>query len=408
LLAVAIVAIVAGLVLLWQSPHRNDLATFGSLVLAIIALAGPLIVYLAKVRPQREAGQGRTLDAADLLAGAVEDQWTGEASDRGLLQPGPIPVRWATPSQPYAGPVSAAAGSRRFPRLPHMAAVGPGQLREGQISDLHAVYSGLGSGRLVIVGAPGSGKTGAAVLLVLDALEYRRQLTEDEDRHRVPVPVMFTLDGWDPNTQGVKDWLAERLNQTYPQFVAKRAAAKLVKAGKLAVILDGLDEIPGKLRPVALRALNDQADFRIVVLARSSEMLAAAHQDFLLGAAALELQDIDASDAADYLTNVQVDPAPPAWRELTDRLRSVPDSPIAKALSRPLGLTLVRDTYRSRDELRELLDFCDAPDRDVSREDIEDHLLDRVLPAATRGDTAVQPADRAPCPVLHRCADEPR
>jgi hypothetical protein len=381
-LAVAIVAIVAGLVWLWRSPHRNDLATFGSLVLAIVALPSPLIVYLAKVRSRGEASQGRALDAAaDLLAGAVEDQWTREATDRGLLQPEPIPVRWETPSKPYAGPGWVAEDSRLFPRLPQLAAVGQGQLREGQISDLHTVYGGPGSGRLVIVGAPGSGKTGAAVLLVRDALKYRRQLKK-KDRRLVPVPVMFTLDGWDPNKQRVKDWLAERLKQTYPQFTAKRDAAKLVKAGKLAVILDGLDEIPGQLQPLVLRALSDQADFRIVVLARSSEMLAATQQDFLLGAAALELQDIDGSAAADYLTRVQVYPAPPAWRELTDRLRSVPDSPIAKALSRPLGLTLVRDTYRARDEVRELLDFCDAPGRDVSREDIEDHLLDRVLHAA--------------------------
>jgi hypothetical protein len=51
-------------------------------------------------------------------------------------------------------------------------------------------------------------------------------------------------------------------------------------------------------------------------------------------------------------------------------------------LSSPLTLTLVRDTYRSGDDIREFLDYCNAADRIVSREDIVDHLLDRVLPAA--------------------------
>jgi hypothetical protein len=67
----------------------------------------------------------------------------------------PIPVRWERPSQPVAGPVSAAVGSRQFAPLPGLVAVRQGRLREGGLGDLHAVYGGLGSGRMVIVGAPG-------------------------------------------------------------------------------------------------------------------------------------------------------------------------------------------------------------------------------------------------------------
>ena len=88
-------------------------------------------------------------------------------------------------------------------------------------------------------------------------------------------------------------------------------AAELVKAAKIAVILDGLDEIAEELRPAALRALSQQADFRVVVLGRSDEMAAAAQQGFLQGAVALELQDVDPAAAADYLTRVQLDPPPP-------------------------------------------------------------------------------------------------
>ena len=106
--------------------------------------------------------------------------------------------------QPVAGPVSAAAGSRQFPPLPGLKAVRQGQLREGGLRDLHAIYGGLGSGRMVIVGAPGAGKSGAAVLLILAALRHREQVPED--RPLVPVPVMFTLHGWDPNNRPVQDW----------------------------------------------------------------------------------------------------------------------------------------------------------------------------------------------------------
>jgi hypothetical protein len=52
-------------------------------------------------------------------------------------------------------------------------------------------------------------------------------------------------------------------------------------------------------------------------------------------------------------------------------------------LSNPLTLTLVRDTYREGDSVRDLLEFCDTTGT-ISREAVEDYLLDRVLPQAYR------------------------
>ena len=100
-------------------------------------------------------------------------------------------------------------------------------------------------------------------------------------------------------------------------------------------------------------------------------MAAATSQEFLQGAVVLELQDVGPKVAADYLTRVQRHPAPAGWGELTDRLRHAPGSPIARALSLPLTLTLVRDTYRGGDDVGELLDFCDADGQGTSRESIE-------------------------------------
>ena len=388
--AVAVVAIVAGTIWLlyavYRSPHSHDLESFVALAISVGTVAAGWIGWTWRARTkQGDAALGAAeLDhPTEMLAGAVKDQWTRAAADRGLLEPEPIPVVWQKPSLPVAGPVSAAVGSKRFPPLPGLAAVGQQRLRAGQIRDLHAVYGGLGSGRLVITGAAGAGKSGAAVLLVLAALKHRDQVAGD-DRRRVPVPVMFTVHGWDPNTQRVQDWIVTQLQQTYPLFAGKSGtkAAALLAEGKVAVILDGLDEIPRELRPAALRALSQQATFRVIILARSDEMAEAASHGLLEGAAAVELQGIDPVTAAEYLTRIQLDPAPSGWRELTGRLRRTPDSSIAQALSSPLTLTLVRDTYRGGDDIRELLDFCDDIDRHVSREDIVGHLLDRVLPAA--------------------------
>jgi hypothetical protein len=133
---------------------------------------------------------------------------------------------------------------------------------------------------------------------------------------------------------------------------------------------------------VVLRALSQQATFRLVLLTRSAEMADAAAQALLQGAAAIELQSIDPGAAVGYLTRTQLDPPPQGWHELASRLRQEPGSPLARALSNPLMLTLVRDTYRAGDDVGGLLGLRDAAGHPASSEDIAGHLLDRVLPAA--------------------------
>ena len=203
----------------------------------------------------------------------------------------PIPVTWGRPSLPLAGPVAAAAGSRRFDPAAGIDTDQGGPAGSGpDHDDLHAVYGGLRSGRLVIAGPPGSGKSGAAVLLVLAALKHRDQVRAEDRRVKVPVPVLFTAQDWDPRRQPVKEWLTGRLQETYPLFAGRTGAENaggLIDAGKMTVILDGLDEIAEELRPVALQALN-QASFRVVVLSRTAEMASAASQRGVLQGAAAD------------------------------------------------------------------------------------------------------------------------
>ncbi len=221
-------------------------------------------------------------------------------------------------------------------------------------------------------------------MLILAALAHREGLSGPE-RSRAPVPVMFTAHGWDPNAQRIEDWLVRRLRETYPLFAGRDGscrAAGLFATGKLAVILDGLDEIPAVLRPVAFRALNEQATFRLVLLARGTELADAAAEHTLDGAVAVELQKVDPLSAASYLTRVQRDPAPRGWQELVGHLRSNPGGALARALNSPLTLTLIRDTYRAGDDVGELLELSDGACQHVPSGAIMEHLLDRVLPAA--------------------------
>ena len=394
---VIVVVTAVGLYLVARSPHRADLEGFAGLAISVVGVAAGWIAWVWRPRSRQASGivSGPELEGpADLLAVAVGKQWKEAAGGRGLLEPALIPVRWQRPGKPVAGPPADAAASKQFAPLPGIAAVNAKRLRAGQVGELHQLYGGLGSGRLVITGKAGSGKSGAAVLLILAALDHRRSLS-DSDRAHVPVPVMFTFHGWDPSNQKAHDWLAERLSQTYPMLEGRRGrgtAGSLLSDGRIAVILDGLDEIPKDMRPVALKALSQQATFRLILLTRSDEMAEATEHEILQGAAAIELQDIDARTAAAYLKRTQPHPPPQGWHKLISYLPRQSDSPLAQALKNPLMLTMVRDTYHPGDDAGELLDLCGVTGHAASSEDITNHLLDRVLPTAY----AQQPGEPPP------------
>jgi hypothetical protein len=72
----------------------------------------------ARIRHGTETVEATELDSVhDLLARAVENQWTRAATDRGPPQPRPIAVRWQRPSLPtvttYCGPIAQSAESAR-------------------------------------------------------------------------------------------------------------------------------------------------------------------------------------------------------------------------------------------------------------------------------------------------------
>lgn len=323
-------------------------------------------------------------EVTDQLAMAIRHQWEDAANDRRLLRPHSLPIRWRRCTEPVAGPVAAAgvsddgdASFAALDRLDHTAALA---LAEGGRRELYRVYGGLPSGRLVIVGGPGAGKSSAAIMLLLDALRHREQ-APDADRYRIPVPVMFNLAGWDPETIPVRDWLITELAADFRMFRGRKGrnrAAELFRAGRLAVFLDGLDEIPEPLRPRALQALSEQAAFRLVLLTRTRELAAAATQHVLVGAVALELLPLRPGDAAEHLLRPLREPASSAWQSVATALTGTADSPLSQALTTPLVVGLLRDVYPSTGQVDELLDTARFPEPDA----IIDHLLDHAIIAA--------------------------
>jgi hypothetical protein len=387
-----IVAVVVGLVALVfyrQEPNDSFNQLLGTLLAVVTPAAGAAVFWwrLTKVKslPLERA--------ADELAEQLSRQWKKAAAEQELVSPS-LPVKWQWSRRQVTGPVANAVGElggKQFASLPKMADVTEKQLCSGSLHDLLGVYGGLSSGRLVILGELGAGKSAAGILLLLDALAHRAALPA-ENRTRTPVPVLVSPHGWDPTNETFSEWLANRLKRDYALLLApeygKDAVVRLIEHGRLAVILDGLDEMPEALRAEALHAMDKQATtFRLVVLTRSEELVAAVRSGgHLRGAAALELLPIDSEQAAEYLASCQVHPLPAPWQRLTDHLQEHPDGVLAQALSTPLMLAVVRDTYGSEVEVHAPIDVDELIDvnnyRFGNREAVENYLHDRLLTAA--------------------------
>lgn len=361
-----------------DSAPRGELSTFGQFALA--ALTAVLVLWDLVARWFAPATPVNVDEIADELATAIRRQWDQVALDRGLMQPAPLPIRWRRSQEAIAGPPSTATSSRDgqagFDPLPGLERVTSGMLRSGGRTALHRVYGGVASGRVVIVGRSGSGKSSAAVLLLLDALRYREQASPD-DRARIPVPVVFTLADWDPSTS-FGDWLAGKLCEL-SMFSGSQGAVRarqLIEDRRIAVFLDGLDEIPADMQPQVLRSLSSQCTLRLVLLTRTEEMVQAAQHNPLIGAVALELLPLRPNDVAHYLLSPLTAPPPQAWVRLAAALTRT--SVIAAALNRPLTVSLVRDAYTPDAPVDELLDT----QKFARPQDITDHLVDHAVAAA--------------------------
>jgi hypothetical protein len=276
--------------------------------------------------------------------------------------------------------VSETASPLRFDPLPGFARTTQARIRQGGLEQIHSLYGGLASGRLIIVGAAGSGKTSAAIMLVLTSLKHRANLPESA-RAVAPIPVLLNLSVWNPISTRLVSWAAKSLSETYLPYspVSASQMEEFVYGGQVALILDGLDEMPAALRAKAIQALNEQAaTIRIVLLSRSVELVESSTRQVLASAAAIELVPVSARDVIRYLSSTQLPSMRGRWDELIEHLRTNPSGPLAQALSTPLMLSLLRETYDTLGEPQRLFAGASPP----VTADIEEVLLEELVTAA--------------------------
>jgi hypothetical protein len=376
------VILVLGLVLLAAGPlwvAREILtssdpvssATLWAGLLAPVAIAVPVIT-LALPRlwqsPARlEPSPGPTLDA---LAQALTTRWQEAANRDGLLTPAPIPLNWS----PVSGTPTAPGAFSPLPGVQEMSQrvfnLG------GRLEHLYRLYGSTRTGRLVVSGAPGSGKTASSILLCLHALDQR---SRSDVPTSLPVPVILDLGEWDPASESTTDWLIRKMTEVFPPLQAPSGAKELlaiVHAGQVAFLLDGFDEIPEAVQPKVMRALN-RAPARIVVFSGSDALERVGKRARLSGAVVVRLDPVDGNDAADYLERALDRPGPSEHPQLLRAMRDPGQDQFTQDLRTPLSITLLRDTLDTNEDIAYLLNQAGESSPEVAR-----YLMGLLIPAA--------------------------
>ncbi|MGW1941666.1 hypothetical protein [Streptomyces goshikiensis] len=360
--------------MLFAGQERSSLiATVGAYFLGALAVALPILERL--LRPQRLPVLDPVAEA-DELARTVGAQWSAEARTRGLREPRVVPLTWSASARQVADEpdrVYPAAGPGRISRIAL-----DGRLDHGFDDALLVLAEGYGripSGRLVVLGEPGTGKTVLAILLTLGLLGRR------QDGTRTKVPVLLSASSWDPVRQTLQGRLVESLAATY--YAGRPEIPQLLlDEGLLLPVLDGLDEIPESGRRTAVQAVNRYVgdDRPVVLTCRTTEYedVVAGGAPVLLRAPVVEVHPVSVTDATAYLEGVDW-PTGTDWGRVVTHLRDGARSPVHEALSTPLMLSLARMVYgRLGGDPSVLLDASQFDCRHA----IEDHLSDQVVDAA--------------------------
>ncbi|MEY9842137.1 NACHT domain-containing protein [Streptacidiphilus sp. EB103A] len=328
--------------------------------------------------PRPDSASGLS-EASKLLATRVEEQWRDEWERRGLhLSSSSLAVSFRNADVGRFDHWANIRGTPPDTDPPPLELV-------GRVEQIALAYRSVPSGRMVVLGEAGSGKTVLAMRLVLDLL-----------RSRVPgdrVPVIFGLGSWNPAITTLRAWLCDQLVRDYPGLAAPAAngtslARTLVKGGRILPVLDGFDEIASDLQPTALRRLN-ATSLPLLMTSRPEEYAEAAKMSVLSAAAGIKLDPLRPGDFADYLRRTSQPGADDklhstTWEPVLAQLGGDSPSPgaknVAEALATPLMVALARTAYRdiSGNGPEELLDIG----KFKSPEALQRHLLAAFIPAA--------------------------
>ncbi|KUO03135.1 NACHT domain-containing protein [Streptomyces caeruleatus] len=349
------------------------------LAAVISSIITPLLTRLLGTPSENPAD--RVPLAAEALARKVRGERKAEARLRRLQDPAPMDIRWTRGD---------ACLSDHRHNVPDDATLAGAPEGHGGVAELAAAFAAHPHRRVVVLGPAGSGKSVLANRVTLAYLERR-------ERGRA-VPVVLPIASWDVRRDGLTDWIVRCLAAQYEVLgttaPAEDVARELLDRELILPVLDGFDQLPESVRPLAMRRLNAELDASVPLLLTSrpdAYAATVASTDVLTAATVLELLPVPLETACAYLASG----APPlrnadgqletTWAPVLHRLRHDPERTPAAALRTVLGSPLMIAMARQVcDGSREDPDRNPAvllEDRFSTPERIERHLLDAYVPA---------------------------
>lgn len=208
------------LALAWQF-HFGVPATAAAIMLGVPAL------YLGW-QGLGDLNDASLVTVAGRLADKINDQWLKEDAVRQLNDRRSLSVGWvpADPDLVDDWPsLERLAGGAGWPSVPPAGTWATGPAGLAGDSKLAGVLARVPTGRLVVLGGPGAGKTMLLVRLVLDLVALRRETGVGR------VPLLVPLASWDPSRQDLYTWLAAQLTTIDPSLMAR---PRQIREGKRA------------------------------------------------------------------------------------------------------------------------------------------------------------------------------
>ncbi|MFC5821943.1 NACHT domain-containing protein [Nonomuraea harbinensis] len=327
----------------------------------------------SQTRPDATDTDIRVESTARVLALRVQEISQQEERNWRIGDPWALRVRWRTASDDVVDhwekiqAFTADGGDRPLPLT-------------GDLPGVHSLYQSVPTGRLVIIGRAGAGKTVLAHRLILECFNHPGD--------SLRVPVLFSLGSWDPSRTGLHDWLADRLIGDYAflegvDSTGTPLARVLLESGRILPVLDGFDEIQQHHHGAAISELS-RFDGPLILTTRPDEYAAAVSATRALSrAAAIELEDLALDDVQRYLQAVSGKTRTAQWESVFSHVRTRPDDVVSRnlaaALSTPLLVMLTRTIYNETPHQNptDLLDGGRFPTQDA----LEEHLFSAYLTA---------------------------
>ncbi|MCB8944643.1 MAG: hypothetical protein H6658_12915 [Ardenticatenaceae bacterium] len=148
---------------------------------------------------------------------------------------------------------------------------------------------------LLILGAPGSGKTTTLITLARDLIALA------ESRDSEPIPVILNLTSWAEQRTAVADWIIEELTTKYQ--IPRTLGRSWLADDMLTPLLDGLDEVPTAHQAACIKAINsyrEQHGLKGIAICCRTDTYNALNTPLNLGGA-IQLQPLTPDQIDNYL-----------------------------------------------------------------------------------------------------------